>query len=154
MIVLPRGITGFRLHKEVLPCINEREFCAYCHAVAQQLRGKVIVHEPAAGQYARNFSVTTIQLSRESIAVLLNAYCPIIAMAHPIAENEMTINFVDVPPLADEFRKFDCYNILSSSDLTRPITNETLSDLSHAELTQIKYWNPSTVGEVIFNFWD
>jgi hypothetical protein len=26
--------------------------------------------------------------------------------------------------------------------------------LDHAELEQISYWRPSTVGELIFNYWD
>jgi hypothetical protein len=28
------------------------------------------------------------------------------------------------------------------------------SNLAHAELVQVKYWQPTRVGDVIFNFWD
>ncbi len=75
-------------------------------------------------------------------------------MSQPIAKHETAINFVDAPALAEEFRGFDCYDILSASELMQRVTKETLSELSDAEMNQVKYWKPKTIGEFIFNFWD
>ncbi|MGB5916665.1 MAG: hypothetical protein WBG63_17505 [Phormidesmis sp.] len=155
MVFLPQGITGFWFYKDPPPpSTDERDFSAYCHTAARRLRGSVIAKELATEHYPQNFSVITVQLPYETVAILLNAQFPMIAMAQPIFEHEMTLSFIDVPALADEFRKFGCYYIFSASELAQPITDETLSDLSDAEINQIEYWKPSAIGELVFNFWD
>ncbi len=154
-IVLPRGVTGFG-HSRVTtrPTTRDKQFRAYCYAVAQQLGGAVKTNETAEGHSTRSFSCETIQLPDECVAVLLNEQFPLIAMALPAAENWLTIDFVEAPALIDEFRKFGCYEVLSLSDVSQRVDDAAISRLFRFEKDQIKYWNPATIGEVIFNFWD
>ena len=42
---------------------------------------------------------------------------------------------------------------LSPSELTRD-WHDLCGELSPEELEQIHYWNPQTVGEIVFNTWD
>jgi hypothetical protein len=60
--------------------------------------------------------------------------------------------FLDVPVLATKYN--DYYTVLTKEYLDTPISLKHLSTLSKAELKQISYWKPLTVGEVIFNHWD
>lgn len=155
MIVLPRGITGFGSYREApLPVISEQVFRACCHTAAQQSGGEVVSHDSAAQQLARSFSVTTIQLPHQTVAVLVNAHCPMVAMAQPIAEGAQNIEFVDVPTLADAFRYVEGCEVLAASKLAQPVTDEALVELAASELDQVRYWKPTTIGQVIFNFWD
>ena len=155
MDVFPCGITGFWLSTDAPPpATNEREFLAVCHAAAQQLHGKVLSQDLVADHRACNFSVVTIQLPLEDIAVLLNSHIPLIAMSQPLSRQDLTIRFVDSPVLADAIRKCGSFTILTASELAQRISDDMLADLSNAEMQQIKYWKPATVGAMLFNFWD
>ena len=47
------------------------------------------------------------------------------------------------------------YRCLSSADLTAPCPPEqALTALSRAERDQVRHWDPQTMGELLFNFWD
>ena len=39
-------------------------------------------------------------------------------------------------------------------ELSRTITKSDLSLLDRAEIEQVKYWKPATIGELAFNWWD
>jgi hypothetical protein len=44
--------------------------------------------------------------------------------------------------------------ILERAEFLRPVNTADLSDLGYAELDQINYWKPATIGELVFNWWD
>ena len=44
-------------------------------------------------------------------------------------------------------------NVLTQPELEQS-WYDIVGELSKAELEQIKYWKPNTVGDIIFNFWD
>jgi hypothetical protein len=46
------------------------------------------------------------------------------------------------------------FRMLGPAELNDPLTDAHLADLPRAELGQIRYWKPETVGQTIFNFWD
>ena len=62
--------------------------------------------------------------------------------------------FIDLPVVADAFRKYQCYTVLSLGELNSAVSEETIAMLSPAELAQIKYWKPTTIGQILFNSWD
>ena len=66
----------------------------------------------------------------------------------------MRLRFVQVPRLIEVFRSFGDYNVLEAPELNRPLTGEDTSLLGSAESDQMRYWKPSRLGDLIFNFWD
>lgn len=44
--------------------------------------------------------------------------------------------------------------LLSPSLLERSIDVVLLDALAPAEQEQLRYWQPNTIGEILFNFWD
>ncbi len=88
------------------------------------------------------------RIYREELYVLLNKYHPIIAFT-----NELTFMnkvFINVP---EKHVYFMNYDIVSADILNSPFTNIEY-DLFKVELEQIKYWNPTSIGNIIFNEWD
>ena len=76
-----------------------------------------------------------------------NAYYPWIAFAKNL--DFTRIEFIESP--------FDIIytnvNVLTLPELEQS-WHDIVGELSKAELEQIKYWKPNTVGDIIFNFWD
>ncbi len=44
--------------------------------------------------------------------------------------------------------------VLTTAELHTPLRQVDLRALGPAEHRQIAYWQPGTVGELLFNFWD
>ncbi len=83
---------------------------------------------------------------------MLNATYPLVGFA--IENKKGEIDFVHEPSLSSGFSKFGRYSVLSEQVLVQRITDESVEDLSEAEIDQMSYWKPTRVGEVIFNHWD
>ena len=150
MFVPPRGVTGFYSIKDSPPPLTcEKTFHNHCHIVARNIGGKILSFEKAYERHTNNFTMVAIQLAGEDFAILKNVHCAILAIARPIAKQEMTITFLNNTRLADEFERFDNYTILAAEQLAEELTAQNLSELSSAELAQIKYWKPSTIGDVV-----
>ncbi|MBM2622102.1 hypothetical protein JIG36_42025 [Actinoplanes sp. LDG1-06] len=49
---------------------------------------------------------------------------------------------------------FDGLRVLTPAELDTDITRADLTSLGRDELTQVRYWQPATVGELLFNRWD
>lgn len=76
-----------------------------------------------------------------------NAYYPWIAFAKNL--DFTRIEFIESP-----FDIIDTnVNVLTQPELEQS-WYDIVGELSKAELEQIKYWKPNTVGDIIFNFWD
>lgn len=88
-------------------------------------------------------------LQEDRVFILLNAHHPFLGFAEAV---EQHLTFHDIPNLAKRFSPY--YTVLSKKELNQPIREEYLINLAKAELEQLSYWNPKTVGEIIFNFWD
>ena len=64
------------------------------------------------------------------------------------------ITFIDAPTLHAHFSPF--YQVLEKKALNKPL-NLSLAmktKLNKAELKQIEYWKPESIGQIIFNYWD
>ncbi|PSR67685.1 hypothetical protein C8258_14700 [Nocardia sp. MDA0666] len=81
-------------------------------------------------------------------------YAPLVTIAEPMGSNEVVLTFTDDPPIAEALSFFSRFEVLSRHDLSRPLAGFDLSELGTAELEQVRYWNPHTLGEVTFNRWD
>lgn len=152
---LSRGVTGFRnVNDPPLPICSWSSFRAHCHEAAHSLGGRVLSTEPPLRGIESNFARTIIHLPAGPIAVLLNAYDPIIAFSDTSSDCNGRLRFLSAPALMDVFGRFGAYRVLDAWELSQPLDAVSCRQLSAVELEQIEYWKPQCLGEVLFNFWD
>jgi len=105
------------------------------------------------------FLVSTLKIREKEVYVLLNKHYPLISFASSV--NEEKIFFVDDKKLNLFFSTF--YRVLHTELLNERLlyTHHKSSilikkdnELNNAELTQIAYWKPNTLGEMLYNYWD
>jgi hypothetical protein len=155
---LPNGITGFyNLKKNQPPKVDGKQFKQLCFAIITRNGGKVLeFKEP---QYPMNFYDVEVKIFNKDYHILLNEYYPYLVFASSV--NCGKIIYVDEPQLSRDFIPY--YKVLSVSVLNKPLnikeTNgmivlENNNKLNSAELDQISYWKPKTIGDIVYNFWD
>ena len=49
---------------------------------------------------------------------------------------------------------FPDVTVATTTELNRKLADNDLAKLDAAELEQVKYWEPQSVGDVAFNWWD
>ena len=147
---LPHGVTGF-WHAEDSPPLQcgLRSFRSHCYTAARLLNGRVI--ETSDGVY-RSYARATLDLPDRVITVLLNAFIPIVAFAKPMQERDVVVEIIDHSDLAKIFRDFGVYKVPDLLELTARPTLEICKHLTPIETQQVKYWEPQTVAEIIFNW--
>lgn len=144
---LPIGITGFRSIKDkALPLMDSIQFKQLSHKFVRELDGELKEFIELFSH--RNYYSIEYVLRGESYFVLLHCHYPFVAFASAAEQ----INFLDVPVMSAKYKPY--YTVLTKHYLDTPLSSEHLSSLSKAELAQVSYWKPKTVGEVIFNHWD
>lgn len=152
---LVRGITGFRRGDDApLPSSDVAAFRTHCFTAARWLSGRVSQIGSPSEPTGRNFVSLDLELPEGRVAVLLNAHYPVVGFAEPPGESQGRLRFVDVPRLAEVFRNLGVYRVLETSDLEGSARDVDTSPLGPAELEQIRYWKPTRVGDLVFNFWD
>jgi hypothetical protein len=147
---LPAGATGFDT-----PAIDEadvRAFTAACHHAARTTGGAVTLVIPA-GQ-TPNFHTVEISHASQRVAVLRHAALPLATFTEPRAEADTTLRFIDHPDLAAAITDVSDLQILTAAQLNAPLSRADLDDLSPAECSQIAHWQPNSIGDLLFNFWD
>ena len=128
-MILPRGITGFGSINTNPPLfLDEKAFRRMCHALARENGGAV---------------------TEESVFLLQNIHYPYAAFAQRDASGRFVLiqqpEWLRLPEIPVRF-----LNLAELNQNWRGLCGE----LSPEELEQIRYWNPQTVGEIIFNTWD
>jgi len=147
-MLLRNGITGFSDGKVLLPIMSCDEFKRICYEIAINL--KFNIENFDFELKGKNFYSAKVKLNNDTIFILLNAYYPIVAFASKISLFNNV--YLDNAKLSNEFIKF--YHTLTVSKLECSIRNEEKECLNNCELKQIKYYNPSDLSGVIFNYWD
>ena len=151
MKMFPNGITGFYGpggHNP--PQIDESLFKQIGYSALSRHGGKVI--EFQAPQYPANYYTVHAEMSDSPFFILLNEHYPFLAFASAVEYGN--IQFMDIPALHEDFSPF--YRIMSASELGKPFNLSLTrnSELWSAELDQITYWKPETIGQIIYNHWD
>lgn len=157
-MILHKGITGFYDAKsEQIPMVDHKQYKQLCFSVLQKHSGDVI---GVSNQCCHgNFITMEVKLRDIKLHILLNKHYPIVAFASNVEFGSVT--FIDHPVLSEQFSYY--YRVLSYSELNEPVLlnlgaktcllqNE--NELDQAELKQVAYWKPETIGEIIFNQWD
>lgn len=147
-MILPRGITGFgSINTDPPLFLDEKAFCRMCHALAQENGGAVT--EVDTDTAARNFYSAKLSRYDQSIFVLQNVHYPYVAFA----QRDTSGGFIWISQPEWLQLPEGSVRFLSPSELTRD-WHDLCGELSSEELEQIRYWNPQTVGEIVFNTWD
>ena len=147
-MILPRGIAEFwNVNTAPLPLLKEKAFRQMCYSIALENGGTVTELDTDA--YPRNFYFAKLSQYDQSIFILQNVHYPYAAFAQRDASGGFILagqpGWLQLPEGSVRF--------LSLSELTRD-WHGLCGDLNPEELEQIRYWNPQTVGEIIFNTWD
>ena len=147
-MILQREITGFwNVDTEPPPFLDEKAFHRTCHALARENGG--VVTEVDTDTAARNFYSAKLSRYDQSVFILQNIHYPYIAFA----QRDAASRFVLISPPDWLQLSADPVRDLSPNELNQD-WHGLCGELNAEELEQIRYWNPQTVGEIIFNTWD
>ena len=146
-MILPRGITGFwSVNAAPLPLLDEKAFRQMCHTLSRKNGGAVT--ELDTDTYPRNFYSAKLSRYDQSIFLLQNIHYPYAAFAQRDASGRFVLTqqpeWLQLPESPVQFLSFD--------ELDQD-WRSLCGELSPEELDQIHYWNPQTVGEIIYNIW-
>lgn len=129
------------------PFLDEKAFCQMCHALAWKNGGTVT--ELDTDTYPRNFYSAKLSVYVQSVFILQNIHYPYIAFV----QRDAASRFVLISP-PDWLQLWDGpVWVLSPNELNQD-WHGLCGEMSPEELEQIRYWNPQTVGEIVFNTWD
>lgn len=152
-MILCAGVTGF----QPAPSIEVKAFKAICYASFAPHRVEFVENDGLAN----NFYECIIQLDNRKVHVLLNRQYPFIAFSSTRSVDEETFPFIDDMKLRNCFSPY--YRVLTVEQLNEPIIKrqrgknmvlDNEHNLHDAELKELAFWKPKTVGEVVFNNWD
>ncbi len=146
------GITGFfeQAVGPALPAVPAARFKSACFAAAREVGASLERFTPSG--VTPNFHRALLELEGARVVVACNAMHPVVGFARPSPEGE-PLEFLDHAALAAAFDAAG-FEVASAADLARPLTESDLAVLADAERSEIAYWKPGTVGEVIFNWFD
>lgn len=155
-MILLNGVTGFYSANQQPPSMDEKQFKQNCYSLISSMDGDVLSFQGA--QAASNFFNAEAKLLNKHLHILLNAHYPFMAFACKVDYGK--IIFYDEPELLKLFSPY--YTVLGTDELNesvilklgsrRIIQND--NELNDEELTQIAYWKPERMGDILFNYWD
>ena len=155
---LQRGITGIhgRNDPPTEPQFSDvRAFRSHCHLAARKVGARLrTIQGYTEAARVCNYAIARFEFPDSTVAVLLNAVHSVVAFAKWPAEGQGAFEYIDHPRLADAFQALGDYVIAPSEELNRPLVREMCKDLAPTEKKRVRYFRPSRVGDVIFNYWD
>lgn len=146
-LILPTCITGFSYGDCPAPGSDVSVFQTVCFDYARQKGGACCVILGDA--VTPNYHQATITIHGRSIYVLLSRSYPVIGISK---FEPFQYEYIDVPELTDLFP--DSYQIPSAAELNERFDMTLQPFLNKAERGEINYWQPKTIGNVIFHYWD
>lgn len=147
-MILPNGISGFfEAESCCFDTLNIKSFKKISYCLANENHGRVLSLDISLG--GKNFYSAEISANNIHCCFLMNVYYPYTAFADSVKYG--SIKFIDKP--INFVYPFSEHNLLGIKELNAD-WGDAIKNLNNAEYTQIKYWNPATIGEIVFNFWD
>ena len=155
---LLNGVTGFYQDpKDKPPTTSLKQFKVHSYEAARTNNRELL--ECNDTNVHSNFFVSTLKIQEKEVYVLLNKHYPLVAFASSI--NEDGIIYVNDTHLSLFFSPF--YRVVHADFLNKrliythhkkTILLKNKNELNNAELVQIAYWKPNTLGEILYNYWD
>ncbi|OQD56852.1 hypothetical protein BM536_006965 [Streptomyces phaeoluteigriseus] len=148
-----RGATGFWGQGDApVPQVDVVAFKTACHVAARSIRATV--GEVTSAGVTPNFHMALITAPGIRSTVLCHTVLPVVAfVARSPQAGAPLADFTSPPAWADAF-ELGGFRLLGVEELSMPLAAADTSELAEAELEQVRYWHPSTVGELMFNWWD
>ena len=147
-MTLPRGITGFwNVNTAPPPLLDKKAFRRLCYSIARENDGTVTGLD--TDTQPRNFYSAQIWKHDNFIFILQNIHYPYVAFA---GQDDSGGFVLTRPPEWLQLPEGQV-NFLSLTQLNQD-WHDLCQELGPEELEQIHYWNPQTVGEILFNTWD
>ena len=147
-MILPRGITGFwSVNTAPLPLLDEKAFRQMCHTLSRKNGGAVT--EVDTDTAARNFYSAKLSRYTQSVFLLKNIHAHYAAFAQRDASGRFVLT--QQPEWLQ--RPESPVRFLNLAELNQSWCG-LCGELAPEDLEQIRYWNPQTVGEIVFNTWD
>jgi hypothetical protein len=100
-----------------------------------------------------SFHTAELALASGKVFLVCHAVLPMIAGVLSPGPSFEEIRFCDTL-LAGRPWDSRPFSILGMDILDMPIEMADLSLLSSAELRDVRFWEPDTVGQLLFNYWD
>jgi hypothetical protein len=151
---LPQNITGFFDKGDQPRSLDAGSFKQACHLVAQMDGGTVDGVD--LNLLGRSYFAATIRTNSDHLSVLCNSVYPYLAFVPPntfgLGAPELT--FVEPIHLAAAFASATNFQPLDAIWLQSDLLSGLLAELAPADQSQLAYWKPRRVGDVIFNSWD
>ena len=156
---LPYGVTGgyFMPGEEPEPpSINKFEFYERCKKIALKKHVQYEILSNFEEDYNNFYAVKFFFLPKPIYAVINNAH-PFIAFcfADEFGKfgNSFPLDFTDFEELEEEFSG---YTVMKVIELNKEFNIEEHEELRNVRTIkeQVNRWNPITVGDVMFNYWD
>ncbi|MFF3660443.1 hypothetical protein [Streptomyces olivochromogenes] len=153
MIRVARGATGFwGQGDDPVPQVDVVAFKTACHVAARSI-GATVGEVTSAG-VTPSFHTALITAPGIRSTVLCHEVLPVVAFATRSPQAGVPLaDFTSPPAWADAFERGG-FRLLDVEELSMPLAVVDTSELAEAELEQVRYWRPSTVGELMFNWWD
>lgn len=134
--------------------VDVRDFSKACYAAAL-VTGRRVLEVVEEDQPTPNFHVALLERQGVTVAVLANQEVPLLAIASSAERGrDGTMSFVDVVDLAAALSQIEPFKVLSVAELSRPLSQINSAELPPHDPYDIRYWQPKTFGDVVFNFWD
>ena len=152
LVLLPEGLTGFRSRLDGPGNgVDLRDVTALAHLAARLSGGRVAT--VSAASTTPNFHSAMIITGDQASWIIVNQIHPLVAAATSISMG--TMRFIDgTEHLNHAVALTPPFRLLSALELSHPVTEHDLVNLSPTEQAQLHYWQPERVGDLIFNYWD
>ncbi len=154
-MIVRRGITSFFNWDDrgPIPEFGIAEFKSIVHVMATPLG--YTVSDVSERGVTPNFHSALLTNGDTAISILGHSTYPIFACSEPLDPLSCKIRFIDSDPLTQQLATlFPNVVIATTAELDRNLTDTDLALLDTAEREQIKYWQPQTVGNAVFKWWD
>ena len=152
-MIMRTGITGFFESGQRIPIFAFSDFKRIVNNVVAGLGFDVSVYLESS--VTTSFHAAVFETDSEPYTVVLgHSNYPIIAFSNPSILLGKPPDFVDHPSIAEKLgRLFPDVTIAESKELERRIEKSDINCLDPVEVVQVKYWQPKTIGETVFNWW-
>lgn len=144
------GVTGFRSSSDDFGQQDIKKFEACLYPLLRVL-GATIVHKELSLNGTSFYTYQLLTGAGERYSILLHAVYPFVAFASVV--DYAAIVFIQKNLDSADMTAFP-YRVLPKLLLDKSLTAADTGLLRDYEQTILRYWNPATIGEVIFNFWD
>jgi hypothetical protein len=141
----------------MLPLVTDlKAFRRVCYEAARQTRGEVTEFR-ISNDSTPNFHQGIITYPGQTVAVVCVRDTPLLTVALPRViefapmRESGPLTFVDIPDLTATLADAPGFRLLSAMELNGPVDTAKWPRIGRRDL---RSWQPRSLGEALFNYWD